>query len=359
MTKEKGPEEFIYTESTPKKRRSHSLFGPIVLIAIGVFFLLVNLGIIQDYSFNWTAVLQLWPLFLILIGVNIIVKQAPPPVGSLLSALVGLTALAIFGYVLLFSDDNPMLGRLGVSNLPSNYQTEQIDYAPGDVESAAIDIDFGAVGGDVSALSGSNSLIAGQVSYVGDLIFETSTAAGHADVVLYEKGNGLFWLNPSNWSINSADTRWDLGLDPTVEMELRLDSGAGSVNFDLSELTLSYLQIDGSAGSATVALPDGVYDVKYDQGAGSLTMTLPENGRQTVELDGAAGSMTLYLPASMAARVEIDSGAGSFNPSPRFTQVSGSDNNEGVWETEDYADAPDRVDVIIDMGAGSVTIREP
>jgi hypothetical protein len=113
MTKEKGPDDFLYTDSAPKNRRSHSLFGPIVLIAIGVFFLLVNLGIIQDYSFNWTAVLQLWPLFLILIGVNIIVKQAPPPVGSLLSALVGLTALAIFGYVLLFSDDNPMLEPAG------------------------------------------------------------------------------------------------------------------------------------------------------------------------------------------------------------------------------------------------------
>ncbi|MCZ7666153.1 MAG: hypothetical protein M5U34_02365 [Chloroflexi bacterium] len=39
------------------------------------FLLLVNLGVIQGYSFNWTAVFQLWLLFLILIGVNIIVKQ--------------------------------------------------------------------------------------------------------------------------------------------------------------------------------------------------------------------------------------------------------------------------------------------
>ncbi len=343
----------------PRRRGSPSLFGPIVLIAIGGFFLLVNLGIIQDYSFNWTGVLQLWPLFLILIGLNIIVKQAPQPLGGLLSAFVGLVAIGIFGYVLLFGEDNATLNRFGISNNPTEYQTEQIDYAPEDVETAVIKIDFGAAGGDVSSLVGSSSLIAGQVSYLGDLVFDTSTSGNHAEVFLTEKNEGWAWLNPANWDFGEQSTRWDLGINPTVETELRLDSGAGSVNYDLAGLSLSYLNIDGSAGSANVTLPNGVYDVDYDQGAGSLKMTLPENGRQTVDIDGGAGSITLYLPAEMAAQIEIDSGAGSFNPGPRFTQVSGDDKNEGIWETEDYDNADDRVQLIVDIGAGSVTIREP
>jgi len=356
---EKDPADYTYQEPKPKRRRSPSLFGPIVLIAIGVFFLLINLGIVQDYSFNWSGVLQLWPLFLILIGLNIIVKQAPQPLGGILSAFVGLVAIGIFGYVLLFGEDNSTLNRFGISNSPAEYQTEQIDYTPGNVETAVIEIDFGAVGGDVTGLVDNNALIAGQVAYVGDLIFNTNSSDNHAEVYLTEKNEGWTWLNPVNWNLGEESSRWQLGINPAVDTELRLDSGAGSVNYDLAGLTLSYLNIDGSAGSANVALPDGVYDVEYDQGAGSLKMTLPENGRQTVDIDGGAGSITLYLPAEMAAQIDVDSGAGSFNPDSRFTQVSGDDNDEGVWETEDYDNADNRVELIVDIGAGSVTIREP
>ncbi|MBE2220875.1 MAG: hypothetical protein IAF02_05010 [Anaerolineae bacterium] len=357
---EKEPFDYSYQEpkeQSSRQRHSPSLFGPIVLIAIGVFFLLSNLGIIQDYSFNWSGVLQLWPLFLILIGLNIVVKQMPQPLGGLLSALVGLAAVLIFGYVLLFGEDNALLNRFGVINTPTQYQIEEIDYAPGAMETAVIHIDFGGAGGDVSTLTDSRSLIAGKVAYLGDLVFETSSSGSHADVYLNEEDAGWLWLNPSNWNV-VQDSRWKLGINPTVVADLRLDTGAGSVNYDLADLTLSHLQIDGSAGSATVSLPDGVYDVAYDQGAGSLNMTLPENGRQTIKLDGGAGSITLYLPAEMAARIDVDSGAGSFNPDSRFTQIDGNNNNEGIWETEDYENADNRVDLIVDIGAGSVTIRE-
>jgi hypothetical protein len=356
---EKDPTDYAYEEPKPRRRSQPSLFGPIVLIAIGAFFLLVNLGIVQDYSFNWSGVLQLWPLFLILIGLNIILKQVSQPLGGILSALVGLAAVGIFGYVLLFGEDNATLSRFGINNTPAEYKTEQIDFAPSEVETANITIDLGASGGDVTTLEDSNSLISGKVTYIGDLEFDTSTSGNHADVYLNERNEGWFWLNPGNWDFGGTDTRWQLEINPGVETELRLDSGSGSVDYDLDELNLSYLNIDGSAGSAVVTLPDGVYDVDYDQGAGSLKMTLPENGRSTVEFDGSAGSMTLYLPLSMAARVELDGGAGSFNPDSRFTQVSGDDKDEGTWETEDFENADNRVELIIDQGAGSITIREP
>lgn len=356
---EKEPADYTYQEPKPRRRKhSPSLFGPIVLIAMGAFFLLINLGIIQEYSFNWSGVFQLWPLFLILLGFNIIVKQAPQPLGSFLSALVGLAAIGIFGYVLLFGEDNPTLNRFGIINMPTEYKTEQINYAPGEIETAVIEIDFGASGGDVSTLADSNDLIAGQISYLGDLVFETSSSGDEAKVVLREENEGWSWLNPANWDLGEQNSRWELGINSAVETDLRLDSGAGSVNYDLAGLSLSNLKIDGSAGSATVSLPNGVYDVDYDQGAGSLKMTLPENGNQTVKIDGGAGSISLYLPAEMDARIDIDSGAGSFNPGPRFTQTSGNDSNDGVWETEDYRNADNRIDLIVDIGAGSVTIRE-
>ena len=82
-----------------KPRSSRSLFSPIVLIAAGVFFLLDNLGVTG--GLDWRTALAYWPLALIFIGVNVLVVQIRPPIGSLLSALVAVVAVAIFGFVLL------------------------------------------------------------------------------------------------------------------------------------------------------------------------------------------------------------------------------------------------------------------
>jgi hypothetical protein len=126
-------------------------------------------------------------------------------------------------------------------------------------------------------------------------------------------------------------------------------------------LTLSHLEVDGGAGSMELALPDGDYDVEVDVSAGSTRLTLPQSGRQTVEIDGGAGSLVLYLPSSMEARLEVDDGAGSFNlDEERFTQISGDERDDGVWETDGYdEDGQNRVDLTIDISAGSVSIREP
>ena len=68
-----GPEFAGETMSTPTQtpyypRRHRSLFGPIVLIAIGVIFLLRNFGIISTRGF-WIWFSDYWPLLLILLGV--------------------------------------------------------------------------------------------------------------------------------------------------------------------------------------------------------------------------------------------------------------------------------------------------
>ena len=80
-----------------RQKNGRSLFGPIFLIGLGVYFLLRNMGIVSEL--NWAVALQLWPLLLIFIGINIIVQQVRRPFGTALSGLVGLTAVALFGAV--------------------------------------------------------------------------------------------------------------------------------------------------------------------------------------------------------------------------------------------------------------------
>jgi len=331
------------------------MFGPIVLIAIGVYFLLSNLGYVSGV--NWMAALQLWPLALVLLGLNIIVRQAPGFLGGFLSALVGLLAVGIFGYVLFFGADNPLLERFGIATGSLEMKTEQIELAADGVETAVIHIDFGLPAAKLYALNDSPNLIEGQITTIGDLIFDTNVSDNVATVTLDETNGN--WFDPSNWGNFTSDQKWQIGLNPNIATDLTLDISAGSVDFDLSELTLSALDIDGGAGSAEVWLPGGDYDVKYDVSAGSTKMTLPGYGRQTIEIDGGAGSLTLYLPPNVEARVEVDSGAGSFRLNEaRFNQISGDKKDEGVWETAAFGDAANQITLIIDVSAGSVKIED-
>lgn len=341
-----------------QKRRHNSFFGPIVLIAIGVYFLLVNIGVISG-GLNWLAALQLWPLALVLLGINIIVRQAPGPLGGFLSALTGLAAVAIFGYVLFFGEDNALLNRFGIE--PANaaeVKTEQIEMAADGVETAVITIDLGAPGADLYALEDSGNLIEGDVSYLGNLVFDTDVSGGRATVRLDDEFSTTGFLNPINWGSLHMD-RWQIGLNPTVATDLTVDVGAGSASLDLRDLTLTDLSVDGGAGSVDAWLPGGDYDLFFDVSAGSAELTLPGYGRQEIEIDGGAGSLTLYLPPGVETRVEVDGGAGSFRLNEeRFHQVDGDEKDEGIWETAGYDADRDGLELIIDVSAGSVRIED-
>lgn len=340
-----------------RKHRRNSLFGPIVLIAIGLYFLLNNLGYVSGV--NWMAALQLWPVALILLGVNVIARQAPGILGGFLSALVGLLTVAIFGYVLLSGKDNPTLERFGISTSDLEMKTEQIEFTADGADAAIINIDFGFPSAELYALNDSRSLIEGEVSYLGDLVFETKLDDGTAVVTLDDQTDGSWFFNPGNWGHFTGNDKWQIGLNPNVETDLTLDVSAGSVSLNLAELTLNRLDINGGAGSAEVWLPGGDYDIIYDVSAGSTKMTLPGYGRQSIEIDGGAGSLTLYLPPGVEARVKVDGGAGSFRLNEdRFHQVSGNEKDEGVWETAAYEDASNQIDLFIDVSAGSVRIED-
>jgi hypothetical protein len=355
-------DEKLITRSRPSRRHRPSLFGPIILIAIGAFFLLSNLDLLPGGSPNWIVLLQLWPLWLIFLGVNIIVRQAPGAIGSFLSALVALLAVAVFGYVLFFAEDSALLDRLRIT--PSlTVKTESIQYRADDVSAADIFIDFSSPGADLYTLDDSNNLIEGTVSYTGDLHFDASVSGGRADITLdttSAESDGFFFLNPANWTSLTEEDRWQIGLAPDVETNLTLDVGSGSVDLNLKGLTLSELDSDGGSGRMELLLPDGDYNFVHHSGSGSSTITVAGRGRQTIEIDGGSGSITLHLPDSMEARVDVAAGSGSFNLNQdRFSQVRGDERDDGVWETAGYDDAPNRVTLVLDIGSGSVTIREP
>lgn len=337
-----------------RKRHGRSLFGPIFLIAVGALFLLNNLGMMP--STNWTAVFQLWPLWLIFLGINLIVQQAPRPLGSFLSGLVGITAVATFGYILFASVDSPLLSRFNIAAVGEKV-TEAISFAPDDVDSAQIMLDMGAVGADVYALTDSRDLIAGQVTYAGELVFDTDAGGGEATVSLDTRSGNRGWFSFDNISFDEAD-RWQIGLSPDVLTALTIDGGVGTLSLRLAGLQLSDLDVDMGAGDMNLTLPQGAYAVTFDGGAGSTEIVFPTNGRLSVDLDGGVGNFLLLIPSTMPTRIEVNSGVGSFDADGRFEKIS-NDDEDGVWQTADYSGSNNQLDILVDVGVGNVTVQQP
>lgn len=354
---EKGGEPVAPGREKPQhahrqRRHEHnpSMFGPIFLIALGVYFLLSNLNMLPDL--NWSALFNMWPLFLIFAGLNIIVRQVPRPGGILLSGVVSLAALGVAIYLLLSG---------GVSDLNwmklTAVQQGQVSFPADDVQAAQVDIAFNAYGGAVRALVDSSQLIDGTITYWNEYEFSHEVSGGQADVTL--RANLGSWLNLVDFSDGDAGQPWQLGLSPNVPLDLTLDGASGALELDLHQLDLQKLTVNASSGSLALRLPAGSYRGIIDGSSGSMDLTLPADGLIVLDVDGGSGSVTLYLPAGMNARVVVeDNGSGGFRPGDRLVLVSGEADKEGTWETPGFAEDKDGVVITLNIGSGSVSVRD-
>lgn len=328
-----GDEAVVVDKAAKEGRPGHgsrSAFAPIVLIAAGVFFLLYNLGVVGEL--NWAAAWQFWPLALIFLGVNVLVVQFPRPLGTLLSALVGLAAVGVFGWLLLFGAPG-RLQSFGLAGAPE-LRAEPVSVPTGAAERAAVTLNLSNMSSRITAGDGGD-LIAGTIwTRTGVALESSGDTAANAVVSIGEQAGG-FALNPAAWISDGGHT-WEFSLTPDLPLDLTLDGGNGAITADLSGLTLSALAVDSGNGAATVTLPAGDYEATIDSGNGAVTVV---------------------LPAGVAARVEYNTGNGRVRVDDRFDRLSG-DNDDGVYQTADYDTAAARVLLVVDTGNGSVTVNE-
>jgi DUF4097 and DUF4098 domain-containing protein YvlB len=145
----------------------------------------------------------------------------------------------------------------------------------------------------------------------------------------------------NNWTPfsfpSSSKAEWEIYLSPEIPLDLSLDSGSGSCEFDLAELILE--------------------DLFLDSGSGSITMVLPEDQSYAVKIDSGSGSVRIDIPEDTGIRVKLDSGSGSFNPGNNFDLVSGERRGDGTWESDNYDTAKYTIEMQIDQGSGSVSFR--
>lgn len=338
------------------RRRGRSMLGPIILISLGIFFLLQNSGNLPGEP-NWTAVLQLWPVWLIIMGINLIVRQAPRPVGGLLSGMVSVGAVTLAAYLLFFSEDNALLARWNIGQQNIEFQRETISFVPEEeISRAEINLDLSLFGADIYALETGGPLIAGEVSFINNLNFDSRLADETAVIQLDSDRNQPINLFSLDLPTAGTEHAWNLGLSPDLPLDLRVETGVGAVTLNLQALLLEQLTVSAGAGRVELILPDGEYEFDMETGVGNTQITFPQTGQVEADLQSGAGNFTLLIPPTMAAQIELDGGVGNVDLNGRFTQIRGDSNREGIWQTPDFETAENRVEIKVDLSVGALTV---
>ncbi|MBN2503112.1 MAG: hypothetical protein JXB38_20210 [Anaerolineales bacterium] len=306
-----------------------SLVWPVILVGVGLLFLLSNLGVLAKDI--WLPLLRLWPLALILVGVEILVGRRSPATSTLAALLI----IALVGGLvaaLVFFPENPAVQSL--SSPGQELKEDYVHYELGAIETAFIRIQWNPGRGTLRALSSESPyVLAGRLNYLDALDTEIKESNGkRVGIALAADENSSFsfdFLN-TNWS----NSLWDLGLHPGVVYELHMNTGSGDFDFDLSGLEFSEIQLESGSGPVNLVLPPGNYPLIVTGGSGSLEITIPE---------------------TEPIRLEVDRGSGTLDLVPSVSLVDGTTDGDGIWETHGY-EHTNGITILLEMGSGNVTL---
>lgn len=286
------------------------LFWPILLIAIGLVFLLTNFGYIGPFSA--VALISLWPLILILIGIDIAIGRRWPLAALGLDVAIIAAGLALVAAQPVYPQWFVFGGSTGAPGV--NHAS-----APrGSAQSLTFHLNGGA--GTFRIAGGASDLV--EVSSDQQSLTLRRSGVERVDVRVDQSDRGVRFGPTAPASI-------DAHFASDVPTSLDMNAGAGDFTVDLSGTRITDARINVGAASLRLVLPKTTGDVSISVGAG-------------------ASSVVIEVPDGVEARVSTSGALMSLrSENPRLASS----------ETAGYAGASDRVTVRVTAGATSVVIR--
>ena len=302
-------------QAKPETRKA-SMFGPMVLIGLGILFLLSNLNVI-DLNF-WELLFRFWPVFLIAAGLDILLgrrSSGAPLVGLML--ILGL----IFGAI--------WLGYIETSTPFGAVKGEQVNQSLAGAARANISIESNISQMQVSAGADALDLINGDITLHPneELTKDFGVLGGTASYILQSGSRSLIL---PNFGRNESGF-WNLQLNRTIPIDLQISTGVGSSTLDLTQLNLSSLVVETGIGEAEV--------------------TLPATGSFDATIKGGVGGITIYVPPTMAAQIEAAASIGSVRVVGDYAQEA------QIYTSPNYASAINRVHLVVEGGIGAISVE--
>jgi len=324
--------------------KNDKLIPGLILVLIGAAFLLNNFGVIH---FHWLNLLHLWPLFLVMAGINLVFAHNHTVWATILkiTVLVGGFAFILFGdfgnrfrfwpgyhYSYNYNDngddnsddnndDSDSSGTAGTHWVGKSAFSEPYK---ADVKYARLNISGGGT--------------TYRLNDVTTQLFEANTRDGRNRYTLtrrQEDSTSVLDFHMSDhhgFNFDSEKNETSMHLNPNPVWDVNVETGATDLRFDLSRFKVNHLKLHGGAASFNVKLgqPLSMTDVDISTGVSSVEVSIPQNA---------------------ACSIQTDSGLSS-NNFDGFNKAS--DNN---FETPGYSAAKNKIHIHISGGLSDFRVR--
>jgi hypothetical protein len=305
----------------PRRRRRGGVVGPLILIFLGGVFLLQNTGHLPPNF--WVNLWRLWPLVLVLAGIELLLAHRVPWLW-----LAALAAVVLIVGAVATNSGLPLQ-----HTPPAVTRTAQTDL--GGATQATVTVRFGAGQLNVGPVEqpGPNRLAEMHYEGPADLApqpgYAVKSRVGQLEYQISGRGPGFI-----PFSGNRSDTmRMDLNLSPAIPITmLTVQSGAADARLDLSSLRVDNLDMS--------------------LGAASTWVRMPQAGSTTAHISGGASTITIEVPQGVAAQIRHHGGLSTLNVDmSRFPQVS-----DGVYQSSGYESAQNKVDINLETGIATIQV---
>lgn len=255
----------------------------LILLIVGAIILLSNLGYVDFY---WRSVFNMWPVILIVVGVNMLLPRRG--VGNVISILVTVVALVFLAYWGTMPPKNnwwtfrkqDRVGRVDSNTVGGRARLSEERFAfdyKDSISEANLTIRGGAIEYEIDGTT--------------DKLFEANTKStvGNHTVDLVESGDSTLRKASINFLLESNDRKGihlghhensaEIRLNTSPVWNISLDFGAGAADFDLAPFKIGELRIKGGASAVEIKLgnPLASSEIHVDAGVASVEIEIPES----------------------------------------------------------------------------------
>lgn len=295
--------------------RNDKLIPGTILVIIGVLFLLNNFGTID---FDWFAFIRLWPILLVIGGVNLVFANNRSGTATAVKIGVLIAGMALLIYNGLghnnydrndwrygfrhfdYTDNNDSTDNIHIGDKGTNHFTET--YKPV-IQKAILNIKGGATNYTISDTT-NNLFDADTKGRTGDYNLNTSIDSTIETIDFGQEGSDNnnrhhrgFIFNFGGHNTNKAFVK----LNTRPVWEINVEAGVANVNFDLTKYKVQKVNIQGGVASFKVKMgqPLAETNIDVETGVSKLTLDVPKNAACHITSDSGLSSKRLEGFASV------------------------------------------------------------
>lgn len=290
--------------------KSKNLTLGLILVILGILLLLNNLGFLT-WSV-WKSLFDLWPLILVVIGLNIIFKNIKLVMA--IAWLLFFAAIIGYGFYLQAQHDS-MLSITG--------KDFSLEIHP-ETTYGILNLKLG--GGELELLSTSNKLMEAHISnaYINH---KTDYSSDRKTVEIY-----VNQVSPGKISINEKAC-YTFMLNDRLTWEIDGDIGAVNATVDLADLKVKDLDLD--VGAANLKL---IFGSLYDQ--------------TNVDIDAGASNLELVIPGNVGTRIKMEGLLKDTNLKSLNWQ-----HEDDYYLSPNYHESDKKLHIQVNMAAGKLDVQ--